>query len=526
MQAIINCNNAVWFQIEEALTPLPNRSPATAVYGLPKALALLAPAVVTGVAATVCRAASLFQKEKELDPKVDFSEVCKDSRKWAELGKIKPTVGLDDPDFQIGTSVSEYQVSGRKNCPDSQWADWEMVKVAAGNRSGKSVDFYTLIQTKAGRAEIIDRLKKLGVNSFRFSVEWSLLEPKEGKLNSVALNHYKTFCKALKDNKIRPMCTLHHFSEPKWFHAMGSFEKEDNIFYFKRFAETVYKALTASYKKQTLVEDFCTINEPTVEAALRYVMGEFSPGYRLRVERGAIFLKTMIKAHKVVYEALKKIKPTTTIGIVHQPFANIATNIFVFPVVRWSNRFMDEAVRNCFKTGHFELKMPLFCNVQEDIDVKTDVVYLQYYARPVTGIFGSTSFHEPMTLMPWREDPEGLYEAIIDAWSSYKAPVIISENGISTHDEAQRERYLTRALYATQKARERFGKDTVKGYYLWSLVKNFEWALGHDPQDFGAYTTTKKGDKRIMAKEPRPGVAPFVKVAKAWQQAHGNRARR
>ncbi len=526
MDPVFKLNNWMWFQLEEALTPLPRQSNNSKVANALPALYLLPGALLTGAAATVCRAASyIFSNNTPEDPKVDFTAVCRDSRLWQELGELPLTLGKDTPTFRFGTSIAEYQVSGRINCPNSQWADWEEIKVAEDNRSEKSVDFYTLMQTNEGRELIVDRLKKLGANSFRFSVEWSLIEPKEGSFTKKALAVYKTFCKHLRDNNIRPMCTLHHFSEPKWFHALGSFEKEENIAYFKRFAEFVYKDLTTSYKKKPLVEDFCTINEPTVEAGLRYVAGEFSPGYHFRIEQGAIFLKTMIKAHKVVYEALKKIKPNTTIGIVHQPFSNIATNTFVYPFVRYGNRFMDEAVRNCFETGRFELKMPFLCNVQEDINVKTDVVYLQYYARPVTGVFGGTSIHEPMTMMPWREDPEGIYEAIRDAHTSFKAPVVISENGISTKDEAQRERYMSRALYAVEKAREDFGKDVVQGYYLWSLVKNFEWALGSDPQDFGAYTTEKVGDTRIIAKEPRAGIAPFIKVAKAWQKAFGTDSR-
>ncbi len=516
----------MWCQLEDVLTPLPSKSRESRVLHALPSIAYLPAAVATGLAAAVCRAASyLFGETEKKDPEKDFTAICEDSRLWEKLGKLRLKLGRDNPKFHFGTSIAEYQVSGSINCPNSQWADWEEIKVREDNRSEKSVDFYNLMQTKEGRNLIVDRLKKLGANSFRFSVEWSLIEPKEGKFDKKVLEIYKTFCKHLRDHNIRPMCTLHHFSEPKWFHAKGSFEKEENIDCFKQFSERVYKALTISYKKKTLVSDFCTINEPTVEAALRYIMGEFSPGYRLRVEKGANFLKTMIKAHKVVYTALKAIRADTTIGIVHQPFSNIAANIFVYPVVRYANRFMDEAVRNCFKTGRFELKMPFFCNVQEDIDVKTDVVYLQYYARPVTGIFGSTSLHEPMTMMPWREDPEGIYEAIRDAHTSFQAPVVISENGISTQDEAQRARYMSRALYAVEKAREDFGKDVVQGYYLWSLVKNFEWALGSDPQDFGAYTTTKDGDKRIIAKDPRPGIAPFIKVAKAWQKAHGVRSK-
>ena len=82
-----------------------------------------------------------------------------------------------------------------------------------------------------------------------------------------------------------------------------------------------------------------------------------------------------------------------------------------------------------------------------------------------------------MTEMPFREDPEGLYEAIVKIHRITNKPVIVTENGISTHNEAQRARYMTRALYAAKRAEMVIGSRNLVGYYCWCLVDNLEWNM-------------------------------------------------
>ncbi len=108
-------------------------------------------------------------------------------------------------------------------------------------------------------------MRELGVNSYRFSVDWSQIEPEEGKWNEENLEVYVDLCQHLRDRGMVPMVTLHHFSEPSWFHEKGSFEKEQNIKDFLKFSDRVFSKLTESYNGDPLVEYFCTINEPAIE---------------------------------------------------------------------------------------------------------------------------------------------------------------------------------------------------------------------------------------------------------------------
>ena len=460
-------------------------------------------------------------KEELIDPNIDFLSVCNDSRQWQKLGDLqdKVTLGQDNRNFLFGTATSTFQDSGAVNCRDSQWAQWEKGCLATDNRSQESANLYQLYKSPKGRFEITERLKKLGVNSYRFSIEWSQIQPNQDAFNEEVLNTYIEFCKHLVDQGIWPVVTLHHFSEPDWFHKLGSFEKEKNIQYFIDFAKKVFPALTQSYKGKNLVQHVCTINEPTIEAFFRYVTGDFSPGGFAQIEKAGIFLKTCLKAHAMAYDVLKKMSPETKVGIVHQRVACVPANPLLYPITRYANRLLNESALNFFKTGNFELKVPFFCNITEVCSLpKTDFVGLQYYYMPLLGLTGSTSYHEPMTQLPFREDPEGLYEAIIQTYDAFKAPIIITENGISTHSDEQRSRYMIRALYAAQRAQTKIGMENLQGYFVWSFCDNFEWHMGLDPQKFGAYALEKIDGKRTLAQDPKPGMDSFIKVTHAWRK--------
>ncbi len=462
----------------------------------------------------------------------EFSEILHDSRLWSVLDNIegKITLGHGNPKFLFGVSTCTYQDSGMVNCPDSQWVDREKQCLLPQNQSGESANLFKHYQTPEGRREVTDRLHKLGVNSYRFSIEWSHIEPEEGKFNPEMLKVYVDMCKHLRDEGIQPMITLHHFSEPKWFHAKGSFENEGNIKYFVDFAKRVFPELSQDYQGKPLVENYCTINEPAIEAFSRYIRGAFSPALNMEFTRAALFLKGAIKAHMLAYDTLKEMNPKVKIGIVHQMLEFKPVNFLISPITKYLTYVVNEVAMNCFKTGNFCIKvpgMPWSNNLIEEKNLhpKTDFVGLQFYARPLIGFSGSTSKHEEMTNMPFREDPEGLYHAIIEAHRAFKAPVIVTENGISTTNDEQRSRYMTRALYSAQEAQKVIGEDNLKGYFIWSLCDNFEWDMGMDPQKFGVYKVSNSNGKFILEKDPKKGIYSFIQAMKRWRETLPNPSR-
>jgi len=515
-----NFYNELWSDIESRLTPFSKESNRwKSIHVLPLLGEVPLGILLTGIKTlyqTATHVARFFLSSNLPDPKQDFSSVLKDPRQWKHLGNIENQIDLGhgNPHFLFGTATCTYQDSGSVHCPDSQWALWETKKVNKRNRSGKSANLFEMYKTKQGRDQIIKRLQELGVNSYRFSLEWSQIEPKEGEYNELNLQVYLNLCKDLRDQGITPMVTLHHFSEPIWFHEKGSFEKEENIDAFIHFAQKVFPLLTQSYRGRPLVEYFCTINEPAIDAFSRFVRGAFSPGLFLNFKRAAHYLKGALKAHCIAYDILKKQAPNVKLGIVHQYLSFIPTNPFLSPITHYLTRLIHEVSLKFFSTGRFSFTMP-FVNVTDNTMPlpKTDFVGLQYYVRPVIGMLGPTG-NSPMTQMPFCEDPEGLYEAIIKTHKAYKAPVIVTENGISTHKESQRARYLSRALYATQKAQKIIGEENLLGYYLWSFSDNFEWDMGMHPQAFGAFSLDGK---------LKEGAKIYSKILTTWRETLGEK---
>jgi len=162
--------------------------------------------------------------------------------KW-DWSKIDTSKKHFPKDFIWGVATAAHQVEGgHQNINSFGW--WEQqVKpngeptIENGDLSGDACDNWNLY------LEDIKLMKKLHVNSYRFSVSWSKIMPSENEVDSTALNHYVVLCDSLLANGIEPMVTLHHFTVPLWFYRKGAFEKEENIKYFVKFSEIVYNAL-------------------------------------------------------------------------------------------------------------------------------------------------------------------------------------------------------------------------------------------------------------------------------------------
>lgn len=519
-------NKKLWNSVEEHLTPLPANSNQSSILHYSGVLPRLGLGLVTLCLEKVEKLFTwVFIKQKTPDPKKEFPAVCADSRLWKQIDlKTEEPLGTGNPDFLWGAATCTYQDSGAENCPKSQWAEWEKKAIKdPDNRSGKSANLFELYKTEGGRQEVIQRLLRAGLNSYRFSIEWSQIEPAEGAFSRDALDVYVQLCKDLRKNGITPMVTLHHFSEPKWFHDAGSFEKEENIRYFVRFAEFVFPELTQPdgnmFDRKPLVEHFCTINEPGIEAFSRYIFGTFSPGCMAKFSRAGHFLKGALKAHCAVYKALKPRNGYVKIGITHQRLTFLPGNVLLPPftlMCRYLTRLINDTTLQFFKTGNFDYKIPFSCNIQEKgLDPQTDFVGLQYYVRP---LIGHVSSHEEMTKMPFREDPAGLYEAIVETHAAFQKPVIITENGCSAKNEEQRSRYLERALFAARKAQKVIGEYNLLGYYLWSFSDNSEWERGMKPQDFGMYGLNPSG---YLNHDPKAGTLPLTHTIEKWRAGFG-----
>jgi len=410
--------------------------------------------------------------------------------------------------FLWGASSAAHQVEG--GCTNNNWSKFEANKnrytglpnVRNGDKAGDACAHWDKVP------EDLNLMKDFGVQAYRFSLEWSKIEPSKGMWNKDAIAHYHMEIDLYLKSGIIPMITLHHFTEPLWFHEAGGFEKEENIQDFLQFAVQMY--LEFGHK----VEMWNTINEIEVYANNGWLIGYFPPA-KFDVRLSAIVTLNLCRAHVAVYKALKKISLehgwASQIGVVK--------DIFQFDVLNWWNPFdhylawqMNHTFNDCildfFRNGYFHYWVPFFVNLHyhdPTANESNDFIGLNYYSHYCVSlwqmIFHSDPFdklgslpREIYTDMPHVMYPEGLYRALREL-STLKLPIYVTENGIADADDSRRQLYIARYLYAMSRA-IRKGCD-VRGYFYWSLMDNFEWAEGYGPK-FGLYEVDFKTQKRTL----------------------------
>ena len=411
--------------------------------------------------------------------------------------------------FLWGTAVAEHQVSGAQTLTNGNWAFWE--KNHWMPKSNKACDFWNRC------FDDIKLMKELGTNAFRFSLDWSMIEPQEGVFDEGAIKHYKDFCVALHEQGIEPMVTLHHFVHPQWFEEKGGFSNEENQKYFVRFSQKMFGELADQ------VTWWCTFNEPTVFVLGGYIRGGFPPGVFDLHQAGRV-LCNLLKSHVAVYRALKAMPhgDTAQVGIVHNmmPIKPFSKNIFLRTIEQFFVDHMDhilnESVMNFFKDGTFTFYIPksnclsllrslprigarVNCFV-EGAPQALDFFGINYYCQTRLqlswrrGLWQGYTKEDIVTDMPYAFYPEGLYQVIAQA-AQLKVPIYITENGISDARDDRKQLWIERYTYAMHKA-IKDGYD-VRGYFYWSLLDNFEWDLGYN-QKFGLYEVNFETQERTL----------------------------
>jgi beta-glucosidase len=326
----------------------------------------------------------------------------------------------------------------------------------------------------------------LGLTDYRFSLEWSRIEPEEGEWSVVAIDHYRRQCEALVAAGIDPVVTFHHFTTPRWVAAAGGWTDPRTADRFAAFCERAAGELAPVLRRA------CTINEPNVVATMGYLIGVFPPGARdreLRRKVNGIFCD----AHRKAVEAIRKGAPDVPVGLtlsmsdyqaVGGPDAEVRRD-------RIRYRMEDE-----------------FLEATEG----DDFVGVQTYSRERIGPDGLLGPEVGVETLPMRYEfwPEALEATIRRAWAVTKGeiPIFVTENGIGTFDDEQRIRYVRTALEGVLAAIAD-GID-VRGYTYWSLLDNFEWAFGYRPR-FGLVEV----DRTSFARTPKPSAGWFGCVARA-----------
>jgi beta-glucosidase len=357
-------------------------------------------------------------------------------------------------------------------------------------------------------------LKHLGVNSYRFSVEWSRIQPREDRWNDGVVGHYQEVIDILKRDGIEPMLTLHHFTHPLWFLKTAPWHEDASVEKFLRFVERIVSALNG-------VRYWITFNEPYVLILGGYIEGCMPPGIK-DFKLGLKALGNILACHAGAYDIIHSKVPDAMVSIAH----NMAA---ISPWSRWNpmdrmlarlaTGFYNHSVLKAFSQGVLEVKFPFRKPraVAVPVKGKLDFFGVNYYTRmhmrfnPLRKM-GVELRHRDiegrgLTDLGWEIHPEGLCKVLREA-SVLGVPLIITENGIATRDSQKKIDYLKRHVDALQRCLD--GGLDVRGYFYWSLIDNYEWLQGLDAQ-FGLYRV----DFKTLQRKPTAAASYYSYIIKS-----------
>lgn len=402
--------------------------------------------------------------------------------------------------FLWGASSSAHQVEGNNH---NQWSVWELenakalAKMSTGQAkwlpswsriekiatnphnyvSGMATDHYNKYR------EDFLLLKKMNMNAWRFSIEWSRIEPEEGAWNAEAIEHYRTYLQTLQKVGIEPVVTLWHWTVPVWFENAGGWTRGSNVAYFVRFAEKVIEELGKDFRY------IVTLNEPEVYLAKGYLAADWPPQMRSKLKAFRV-LTNLIKAHKKVYKAAKKTGRKYKVGIAknvahHYPGDDSLLSRLTAGFMRWAQDYYILGRTN--KT--------------------TDYIGLNYY---FSNRYYGTRVHNPnerVSDLGWDMQPANIQFVLEDLADRYDKPIIITENGLADANDEYRQWWIGQTLMAMHRALQNGVK--LEGYLHWSLTDNFEWSSGFWPR-FGLAKVDYVTKKRTL----RPSAVWFAGVIK------------
>lgn len=385
--------------------------------------------------------------------------------------------------FLFGTATSATQIEG--GCATSDWSAFaaQPGRIKHGDTPAVASDSWRRWR------EDVALQKSLGMGAYRMSIEWARIEPRAGEIDHDALDVYREQLGAMRDARIAPMVTLHHFTLPSWLADAGGLLAGDFPARLASFARTAAGALG------DLCETWITVNEPNVLAAHAYLLGVWPPAKKDPVLAWRA-QRRLLAAHDAAYRALKETRPDARVGVAHHLRA-------VEPARPRSRA--DRAAAALFERVFNQAFARAACAHRTQ-----DFFGLNYYSRDVVRfsprraaeLFVERGVPEgaPVSDLGWEIYPPGLGH-LVRTWAKRSGlPVYVTENGIADARDAKRGAFLVDHLREIERATAD-GVD-VRAYYHWSLLDNFEWAEGYEPR-FGLVEVNYATGERKMRESAR-----------------------
>ncbi|TCZ77108.1 glycoside hydrolase family 1 protein [Paenibacillus albiflavus] len=382
--------------------------------------------------------------------------------------------------IQLGSATASLQIEGGDR--NNSWYQFcENNRIKDGSHCIVAADHWNRYE------EDIAIMKQLNQETYRMSIEWSRIEPAEGQYNQAALDHYRDEILKLLDAGIRPLVTLHHFSNPIWIEEAGAWTNPRIVNYFSKYVKTVVYALG------DLVCDWVTINEPNVYLFQSYIELT-SPPAKPSMKHYFKGIKLMIEAHIDAYRAIHRIRSEQ--HFLGQTQVGVAFHMRVFDIERkkirsaLSRKLTDYVFHTLFLEGmiHGNYKFPIHRNKQyinQRTELYCDFFGLNYYSRDIIEFTWNpfVAFAKQLVKkgidtndMGWEIYPEGLYRICKEIYKKYQLPIYITENGICDQTDGKRAKFIYDHLEQVAKLCEE--GIPIERYYHWSTIDNFEWQEG------------------------------------------------
>ncbi|MFW5729358.1 MAG: GH1 family beta-glucosidase [Spirochaetota bacterium] len=424
-------------------------------------------------------------------------------------------------DFTWGVATASYQIEGAAREDGRGESIWDRFShtpgtVLDGSTGDVACDHYHR------RHEDIAAMQALNLKAYRFSVAWPRVLPEGvGTVNPAGLDFYDRLVDGLLSAGITPFVTLFHWDLPQSLYDRGGFAVRESAEWFAEYTERVVSRLADR------VKHWITLNEPFVVYALGYFLGEHAPGER-NFRRAVKVAHNLLRAHGRGVQVIRGLDPTATVGItnalspVHparpgrddraqRRAEGFTQRLFMDPIFKGE---YPAAVGRLLRMVNRDIRHDDFEVIAQPIDF----VGVNNYSRmivegtlnPVPGFrpVDPTYPEARFTHMGWEIYPDGLYEVLTWIRDEYgNVPVYITENGAAFPDELQehngrptvddpeRQRFLQEYLHAVARA---IGEGCdVRGYFVWTLMDNFEWSFGYSRR-FGLYYTDYPTQRRIL----------------------------
>ena len=420
--------------------------------------------------------------------------------------------------FIWGAATASYQVEGAWDEDGKGESIWDRFshtpgKVDNGDTGDVACDHY-----HRWRDDVV-MMKELGLKAYRFSVAWPRILPDgRGEVNQTGLDFYNQLVDALLEVGIEPFVTLYHWDLPQILQDEGGWPVRGIVDAFTDYADVVSRALGDRVQK------WITLNEPWVSAFVGYSMGRHAPGHTSEDE-AITASHHLLLSHGRAVPVIRANCPDASVGIT----LNLSPQEPASPSVadRKASTWVDGYINRFFLDplvgrGYPQDMVSSFGNAMEfvepgDLDsiaVPVDFLGVNYYSRGIARSDEvSEEENEPRTVfrgdeiteMDWEVYPPGIYKILGRLHFDYAFPVLyITENGAAFVDEVgpdghvddpARLSYIKRHLAMIHKAIQ-IGVP-VKGYFVWSLMDNFEWAFGYSKR-FGIVSVDYQSQQRIL----------------------------